>query len=212
MGYTQLKTDTCVFYQKSANDELLFICIYVDDLLIVGHKEVLLNFKEKFKQEFKCKDPGETKEFISFELHRSRENKSILLTQFEYTKQLFVTYDKWLNTSRPSTIPGTPNINLSIRFLPELSTEESDFINEFPFREMVGSLQYLTNTRPEINAALGQLNSYVSKPRKIHCIELLKNFHILKLDYGILLVLSLEEMYHLLCRSLVIVMLIGEKI
>jgi hypothetical protein len=36
LGYTQLKTDTCVFYQKSANDELLFICIYVDDFLIVG--------------------------------------------------------------------------------------------------------------------------------------------------------------------------------
>ena len=88
-------------------------------------------------------------------MHRNRKDKSILLTQHEYTKQLFITYEKWLRDIRQSNLPGTPNVDLSVRFLPEPTLEETEFITDFPFREMVGSLQYLTNTRPEIHASLG---------------------------------------------------------
>ena len=180
MGYNQLKSDPCVFYNRLPSEELLIICIYVDDLLLVGHSKMLDNFKCAFKAKFKCKDPGPIKEFLNFEVHRNRHDKSILLTQHEYTKQLFITYEKWLQKLRPSNLPGTPNIDLSIRFLPPVTPEESIFLQDFPYREMVGSLQYLTNTRPEISASLGQLNSYVASPRKIHCIELLKIFSYLK--------------------------------
>jgi len=178
-SFTQLKSDPCVFHN---HDKTLFICIYVDDLLLAGTPTAMTQFKSTFKARFKCKDPGPVTEFLGFEVHRSRSEKSLLLTQFHYTKDLFSKYAPWLDPIRPSTIPGTPGIDLSVRFLPDPDTEEVAFIASFPYREMIGSLQYLTNTRPEIHAALSQLSSYVARPRKIHCQALLKIFSYLKTD------------------------------
>jgi hypothetical protein len=72
IGYDQLKSDPCVFHKRSDSEEVLFICIYVDDLLLAGHPSML----DTFKTEFKCKDPDPTKEFLNFESHRNRNYNS----------------------------------------------------------------------------------------------------------------------------------------
>ena len=55
------------------------------------------------------------------------------------------------------------------------------------YRQMIGSLMYLTNTRPDICFAVNTLSQYLTDPRSVHLIAAKHVLRYLKgsIDYGI---------------------------
>ena len=180
LGYTQLQSDPCVFFKRALTGHLMLIGIYVDDLLLVGSSVLLEDFKNSFSKRFHVKMKCTPTEFLNYEFHLHSSRQKILITQHQYMLSIFKTFATILEPVRPSSIPAFPTQDLSTRFLPPPDYEEQRFIDNFPYRPLVGCLLHLTNSRPEIMAALGPLCQYLGKHRQIHCLALLKIFGYLK--------------------------------
>ena len=48
------------------------------------------------------------------------------------------------------------------------SASDSNLIDPTMYRQLIGSLMYLTNTRPDICFVVNALNQFMCKPRQIH--------------------------------------------
>ena len=59
------------------------------------------------------------------------------------------------------TTPMESNLNL-------LSNDSSESVDSMMYRQMIGSLMYLMNTRPNICFAVNTLSLYLTDPRSVH--------------------------------------------
>jgi hypothetical protein len=80
------------------------------------------------------------------------------------------------------SIPTPMVMNLKL-----LSDTSSETVDVTMYRNMIGSLMYLTNTRPDICFAVNTLSQYMVEPRRVHLIA--KN-HVLRylkgtIDFGL---------------------------
>jgi len=51
-----------------------------------------------------------------------------------------------------------------------LNETSSDRVDSTIYRQMIGSLMYLTNTRPDICFAVNTLSQFMVEPRRVHWI------------------------------------------
>ena len=58
MGFKRSKADSCLYFRKT-DKGLVLIISWIDDLLIAGPKELVLETKELMKEYFECDDIGE---------------------------------------------------------------------------------------------------------------------------------------------------------
>jgi hypothetical protein len=54
--------------------------------------------------------------------------------------------------------------------LKKLNSSESDKVNPTIYKQLIGCLMYLTNTRPDICFSVNTLNQHMVDPRKIHWV------------------------------------------
>jgi hypothetical protein len=68
-----------------------------------------------------------------------------------------------------------------------LSDTSSETVDATMYRQMIGSLMYLTNTRPDICFAVNTLSQYMVEPRRVHLIATKHVMRYLKgtIDYGL---------------------------
>ena len=67
------------------------------------------------------------------------------------------------------------------------SDASSEMVDATTYRQMIGSLMYLTNTRPDICFAVNTLSLYLTDPRSVHLIAAKHILRYLKgtIDYGL---------------------------
>ena len=68
-----------------------------------------------------------------------------------------------------------------------LSDASSESVDATMYRQMIGSLMYLTNTRPDICFDVNTLSQFLTNPRHVHLIAAKHILRYLKgtVDYGI---------------------------
>ncbi|GJZ40890.1 hypothetical protein Tco_0587776 [Tanacetum coccineum] len=106
--------------------------------------------------------------FLGFQIKQSERGLSI--NQEKYVKDLLKKYD--INGSSVKT-PMVPPNNLG----PDLSGKA---INETQYRGMVGSLMYLTSSRPDIQFSTCLCARYQANPKEFHLIAVNRIFRYLK--------------------------------
>jgi hypothetical protein len=52
----------------------------------------------------------------------------------------------------------------------KLSVSDSQLVDATVYRQLIGSLMYLVNTRPDICFAVNTLSQHMVEPRSVHCI------------------------------------------
>ena len=65
--------------------------------------------------------------------------------------------------------------------------DSSELVDVTLYRQLIGSLMYLTNTRPDISFVVNTLSQYIVNPKHIHLIGAKHVMRYLKgtLDYGL---------------------------
>ena len=78
------------------------------------------------------------------------------------------------------TTPTASNLKL-------LSDASSELVDSMMYRQMIGSLMYLTNTRPDIFFAVNTLSQFLTDTRHVHLIAVKHILRYLKgtIDYGL---------------------------
>ena len=96
-------------------------------------------FKTAMTQEFEMTDIGLMSYYVGIEVKQLKEG--IFVFQERYAKEVLEKF----NTikSKPVTTPIEVGVKLS-------KYEDGDVVNPTYFKSLIGSLRYLTNTRPKI--------------------------------------------------------------
>ncbi|RVW27977.1 Retrovirus-related Pol polyprotein from transposon TNT 1-94 [Vitis vinifera] len=142
-GMNKSEKDHSVFYKKSVASIILLV-VYVDDIVITGNDHAgISDLKTFMHSKFHTKDLGELKYFLGIEVSRSK--KGMFLSQRKYVLDLLKETGKI--EAKPCTTPMVPNVQL-------MPDDGDPFYNPERYRRVVGKLNYLTVTRPDIAYAV----------------------------------------------------------
>jgi hypothetical protein len=145
-------------YVKKTDHGIVVIVIYVDDLIITGDSDAdISDLKKLLKQKFEMKDLGELRYFLGIEVIHSP--KGIWLLQRQYALNKLSEYG--MTGCKPISIPLEQNV--------KLSADEGNLVEDTTmYRRIVGSLIYMTITRPDLSYAVGVVSQFMQTPRKPH--------------------------------------------
>lgn len=155
-GFRRGSADLCL-YVKGEGDNLIYVLIYVDDLIFASVKdEVIREEIENMKKYFEIKELGNLKCYLGINVER-KEPATFYLDQKHYITQLLTEFK--IEDAKGAKIP------LDIGYF---KLKESNALsNNELYRKVIGSLLYIsTNTRPDICAAVSILSRKVSKPNQ----------------------------------------------
>ncbi|KAK6160582.1 hypothetical protein DH2020_003963 [Rehmannia glutinosa] len=168
-SFTRGKVDTTLFVFHSAG-KVLLVLVYVDDILITGDDQTkITEVINTLDSRFSLKNLGEVSYFLGLEAHRIPSG--ILLNQAKYITDLLTKASMENCNSCPT--PCCPSIKLSLNDSPS-------FEKPSLYRSLVGALQYLTMTRPNISYAVNKLSQFLHSPTINHwkaCKRVLRFLH-----------------------------------
>jgi hypothetical protein len=148
VGFQPSKGDTSLFYYNKVG-VTVYVLVYVDDIIVASSAadatKALLKDLEK---EFALKDLGDLHYFLGIEVKKVTDG--LLLSQQRYAADII----KRANMERSKSIetPISTVDKLSIADGVKLGP-----VDATRYRSMVGALQYLTLTRPDISFAVNKV-------------------------------------------------------
>ena len=196
-GFKQSHSDHSLFIQRTSRGITIFL-VYVDDIIISGSDSYgIQHLQQILQSSFHMKDLGALTYFLVLEVHRS--DRGTVLTQTKYTQELIDMAR--LTDCKPVNTPMEVNVKYHKHYGDPISDPTL-------YRKLVGSLIYLTSTRPDISYAVNIVIQYMSDPRHHHLAAV---FRILRYLHG---TLGRGFFFHLHihCISLLMLMLIGQVV
>ncbi|KAK2392639.1 putative mitochondrial protein [Trifolium repens] len=157
-GFKKCSVEYGVYVKKSDDKHMLIICLYVDDLLVTGSSLVeIKNFKSQMQSEFEMTDLGKLTYFLGMELLET--SGGIVLHQAKYAKEILRKFE--MVDCNSSVTPADTKVKIE-------DDDTSEAVDSTMFRQLVGSLRYLCQSRPDISYAVGYISRFMSKPLKSH--------------------------------------------
>jgi len=151
------KVDHSVFYRHS-NAGCIYLIVYVDDIVLTGSDYLgIYLLKQHLCRHFQTKDLGKLIYFLGIEVAQS--NSGIVISQRKYA--LDILKEIWLMNSKVVETAMDPNIKL-------LPNKGEPFSDPEQYRRLVGKLNYLTVTRPDISFAVSVVSQFLNSPCEEH--------------------------------------------
>ncbi|XP_021758565.1 uncharacterized protein LOC110723521 [Chenopodium quinoa] len=137
-GFIQAKNDPSLFIYQTST-AFIIAAVYVDDIILTGTDlGVITTLKNHLHKVFSIKDLGELHYFLGIEV--SHKKQSIILTQKKFSKELL-----------------------------QLTSDHGDhFHDPVLYKSLVGKLNFLTHTRPDLSYAVQTLSQFMSQQRIPH--------------------------------------------
>lgn len=156
-GFRNSLADTSLFTYTNGSQQT-YVLVYVDDIIVTGsdprHISTVL---QSFAQRFSIKDPVDLHYFLGVEVTRS--SAGLHLMQRRYVLDL-LTRTNMLDSKTVSTpMQTTPKLTLK---------DSAPLADSSQYRSIVGSLQYLAFTRPDISFAVNRLSQFMHQPTELH--------------------------------------------
>ncbi|CAH9103829.1 unnamed protein product [Cuscuta epithymum] len=167
LGFLRSKYDTCLYYKHVGTENVVYILLYVDDILLIGPcKMLIVSVKDDLKLHFDMKDIGSAKRILGIDITRDRSNRSMFLSQGDYLNKILDRFN--MNNSKSTPLPLGGHLELSRDPCP-MTLEESEKMAKIPYDVASGSLMYaMLCTRPDLAFAVSILSRFMSDPRIKH--------------------------------------------
>ena len=166
MQFTQSKNDYSLFI-KETNGKITILAVYVDDIILTGNDVQTINgLKRHLDNVFSIKDLGRLSYFLGIEVGYLPEG--ITLTQKKFSKELLI--EAGIGCDQHAVTPLPLNLKLK-------ADEGQVYSDPSHYRSLVGKLNFLTHTRPDLAFTVQHLSQFLQEPREPHFNALV---HVLK--------------------------------
>ncbi|VFQ69372.1 unnamed protein product [Cuscuta campestris] len=138
----QSEMDSMYTNQKVSGSAVVFLALYVDDILLIGNDiPTLTTVKTWLSKSFSMKDLGDASYALGIRIYRDRSRKLLGLSQ----------------STSPSKTQGAS------------TPEEVERMRNVPYASAIGSIMYaMVCTRPDVAFALSVTSRYQSNPGESH--------------------------------------------
>jgi histone deacetylase 1/2 len=159
LGFKPSRADISLFYFNKGN-LTMFLLIYVDDIIVVSScQEATQALLRKLHEEFALKDLGDLHYFLGIEV--KKVENGIIMTQEKYATDLLKRVN--MLSCKPVSTPLSTSEKLSAYLGDPLGPTDIT-----RYRSIVGALQYLTLTRPDISFSVNKVCQYLHAPTTAH--------------------------------------------
>ena len=175
LGFQKSEPDPNLYFIVVGEDPL-FLVLYVDDLFITGADRLIWGCKQDLASEFEMKDINLMHYVLGLEVWQ--EQGHIFLGQGRYTVDILSCFQ--MGDCRPMSTPTITNWK-------KLHAFETELVDPTLYCQLIGSLMYLVNTRPDICFAVNSLSQFMVEPRRVHWVAAKHVLRYLQgtLDYGL---------------------------
>ena len=147
-------------FLKRKDKDLLVVQIYVDDIIFGATNDSLCQeFAKLMQGEFEMSMMGELNFFLGLQIKQCKEG--IFINQTKYTRELLKKFG--METMKPLGTPMSPSCKLD-------KDEEGKKVDQKYYRGIIGSLLYLTASRPDIMFSVCLCARFQSEPKESHLI------------------------------------------
>ena len=158
MGFTVSQSDTSLFV-KTDGEDIVMLLLYVDDIILTGSNITKVQgVITALSEIFDLKDMGRLTYFLGLHI-QYKDNGDMFLSQTKYAQELIKRAG--MENCRPAPTPSKPHTQLLLSAGHPLSDPSL-------YRSIVGALQYLTFTRPDIAHSVNVVCQYMTAPIDAH--------------------------------------------
>ena len=170
ISFKKSQADDCLYILRAADSITLLVLVYVDDIAVAGHSlSQIEDFKCKFQECFNITDLGELKYIFGIQIGCNREARTTLLNQTAYIHQILTQFG--MQDCTLVTTPLAVKYNLSVTQSPTTEEELTEYLryaSSMSYLEIIGSLLYMTQTRPDIQFAISIISQFGGNPGRPH--------------------------------------------
>ncbi|CAM8978016.1 unnamed protein product [Rhodiola kirilowii] len=140
LGFIKSLYDSCLYLKDVKSATLLYVVLYVDDLLLICPSlPVIMQLKDNLKKFFDMKDLGKAQKILGVKIIRDRKNKQILLSQVDYIDKVLTKFS--MKDSNPIVVPLGEPLDISKHDCPK-TDQERQKMDKIPYDVAVGSIMY----------------------------------------------------------------------
>ncbi|GJZ26227.1 putative ribonuclease H-like domain-containing protein [Tanacetum coccineum] len=168
-GFQRGQIDQTLFI-KSHKGHILLVQIYVDDIIFGSTKKELCDeFEKLMKDKFQMSSMGELTFFLGLQVQQKKNG--IFISQDKYVHEILkkFNYSDVKSASTPTDLER-----------PLVKDADADDVDEHLYRSMIGSLMYLTASRPDIMFAVCACARFQVSPKTSHLLAVKRIFRYLK--------------------------------
>ncbi|GJV24199.1 retrovirus-related pol polyprotein from transposon TNT 1-94 [Tanacetum coccineum] len=168
-GFKRGKIDQTLFIKKQKGD-ILLVQVYVDDIIFGStNKELCTEFEMLMKDKFQMSSMGELTFFLGLQVQQKEDG--IFISQDKYVDEILKKFN-YTDVKSASTL-----IDLE---KPLVKDGDVDDVDVHLYRSMIGSLMYLTTSRPDIMFVVCACARFQVTPKTSHLLAVKRVFRYLK--------------------------------
>ncbi|XP_017192848.2 uncharacterized mitochondrial protein AtMg00810-like [Malus domestica] len=163
MGFIMSQSHTSLFVKYDGVDVVILL-LYVDYIILTGsNSEKVQAVITDLRDVFDLKDIGKLSYFLGLQV-KYKANGDIFLNQSKYAKDLL--HKASMDNCKPVNTPCRPHTQF-------LDSEGTPITDPTLYQSLVGALQYLRFTRPDLAYVINAACQYMNNPTVVH-YDLLK--------------------------------------
>ncbi|GKA13472.1 putative ribonuclease H-like domain-containing protein [Tanacetum coccineum] len=168
-GFQRGKIDKTLFIRRDKGD-ILLVQVYVDDIIFGSTKKSLCTeFEKMMHKKFQMSSMGELTFFLGLQVKQKEDG--IFLSQDKYVTEILKKFG-FSDVKTASTPMETHK--------PLLKDADGEDVDEHLYRSMIGSLMYLTSSRPDIMFTICACARFQVNPKISHLHAVKRIFRYLK--------------------------------
>ena len=162
------EADPCMLYREDERG-VCIICIYIDDMLIIGKEGAIDAAIKVLQGHFQVKDPTSLEDNLGVQIVQSDDGKKAWLGQPTTIKSLEKQFGERVPKKKMPITPGTPGLIGGKMD----DTSKVDEKTQSMYRSGVGALLYLTkHSRPDVTNPVMDLSKSMDGASMAHVTEM----------------------------------------
>ena len=190
-GFMKNEDELCV-YKKVSGSAIVFLVLYVDDILLIGNDiPTLQSVKSWLGKCFSMKDLGEAAYILGIKIYRDRSQWLLGLSQSGYIDKVLKRFS--MQDSKRGFLPMSHGIKLS-KSQCQTTKDERERMDKIPYASAIGSIIYaMLCTRPNVSYALSMTSRFQSDLGECHWIAVKNILKCLRRTKDIFLIYGGQE-------------------